>query len=117
MTPSGDMKRSTKVMSESFLLSNMAPQVGIGFNRHIWESLESAIRGWVQQRGKLTIITGPVFIPEEGQISYQVIGDNYVAVPTHFFKIVVDAKNANEVEVLAFILPNEGLTGRQYSEF
>ncbi len=117
MAPAGDMIRSTKVMSESFLLSNMAPQVGIGFNRHIWENLESAIRGWGQQRGKLTIITGSIFKPENGRISYQVIGDDYTAVPTHFYKIVVDSKNANNVSVLAFILPNENLTGRNVSEF
>jgi endonuclease G len=117
MAPAGDMKRSTRVMSESFLLSNMAPQVGIGFNRHIWENLESTVRGWVQQRGKLIIITGPVFILENGQVTYQVIGDNYVAVPTHFYQIVVDANDANNVNVLAFLLPNESLTGRHYSEF
>lgn len=95
----------------------MAPQVGIGFNRHIWENLESAIRGWVQQRGKLIIITGPIFIPEDGQVTYQVFGDNYVPVPAHFYKLVVDATNTNEVSVLAFILPDESLTGRPYSEF
>lgn len=45
MAPAGDMKRSRKVMSESFFLSNMSPQVGIGFNRHIWKNLEEAVRG------------------------------------------------------------------------
>jgi len=43
MVPAGDMKRSTRIMSEGFLLSNMAPQLGISFNRHICENLESAI--------------------------------------------------------------------------
>ena len=56
-------------------------------------------------------------MPENNQVSYQVIGGNYVAVPTHFYKIVVDANNANEVNVLAFLLPNESQTGRNYREF
>ena len=117
MAPAGDMKRSRWVMSKSFLLSNMSPQVGIGFNRNIWKNLEAAIRGWVEQRGTLTIITGPVFTVDGNQVCYQVIGENHVAVPTHFYKIIVDANSSNNIEALAFMLPNEKLTGRHYSDF
>lgn len=117
MAPAGDMKRSRRVMSESFLLSNMSPQVGIGFNRHVWKNLEEAVRGWVEQRGTLTIITGPVFAVDGNQVCYQVIGENHVAVPTHFYKIVVDANSSNNIEALAFMLPNKKVSGHHYSEF
>jgi endonuclease G len=117
MAPAEDMSRSERIMSESFLLANMAPQVGVGFNRHIWAYLEADIRGWVQQRGALTIITGPVFAKEQDRVSYQVIGDNCVAVPTHFFKIVVDAHDPGNPQALAFKLPNQSLTGRKLNEF
>ncbi len=117
MAPAADMKRSLEVMSESFLLSNMAPQVGIGFNRHIWANLEAVVRGWVEQRGTLTIIIGPIFAVEGNQVRYEVIGDNHVAKPTHFYKIIVDTNNPESVEALAFMLPNERLSGRNYSEF
>ena len=122
MAPAADMKRSDQVMSESFLLSNMSPQVGIGFNRHIWKNLEAAIRGWVEQRGALTVITGPVFkiIKDgmgKGKVTYSVIGENQIAVPTHFFKIVVDVNNPDKPEALAFVIPNEGLSSRHYNEF
>jgi endonuclease G len=117
MAPAADMKRDQKVMSESFLLSNMAPQVGIGLNRDLWAELEAAVRGWVEQRGTLTIITGPVFAVDQGQVCYKVIGTDHVAVPTHFYKIVVDANNPQKMEALAFLIPNENLTGRKYSEF
>lgn len=118
MAPAGAMKRSVDVMSESFFLSNMAPQIGIGFNRHIWANLEKAVRGWVEQRGALTIIMGPVFkTSDDGQIEYHVIGANHVAVPTHFFKVIVDSKDPDRVETLAFLLPNEKLTSRHYREF
>jgi len=117
MAPAGDMNRSEKVMSESFLLSNMAPQVGIGFNRNIWRSLETAVRGWVQERGRLTIITGPIFAIENSRVSYDVIGENNVAVPTHFYKIVVDNNDPDNVQALAFMMPNRDLSGENYGDY
>jgi len=79
MAPAGAMKWSARAMSESFLLSNMVPQVGVGFNRHIWKSLETKVRKWTSERGELYIVTGPIF---DG--NHKAIGDNKVAVPTHF---------------------------------
>ncbi len=117
MAPAGDMRRSEKVMSESFLLSNMAPQIGVGFNRNIWSSLETAVRRWVQERGPLTIITGPIFAVENYRVSYEVIGENNVAVPTHFFKIVVDNNDPDNVLALAFMIPNENLSGQDYRDY
>jgi endonuclease G len=117
MAPAGDMKRSVNAISESFLLSNMSPQVGVGFNQQIWQDLESAVRGWVEQRGALTIIVGPVFNVRDGRVSYRVVGRNNVAVPTHFYKIVIDANNVNNIEALAFLIPNENLSGHNYAEY
>lgn len=34
MVPAADAKQSQEAMTETFLLSNIAPQVGDGFNRH-----------------------------------------------------------------------------------
>jgi len=34
MVPAADAKLSQDAMDETFLLSNIAPQVGVGFNRH-----------------------------------------------------------------------------------
>jgi endonuclease G len=117
MAPAGDMNRSERVMSESFLLSNMAPQVGEGFNQDIWRRLETAVRGWVQQRGRLTIITGPIFAIQSNRVTYNVIGENNVAVPTHFYKIVVDNNDPDNVQALAFMMPNENLSGQDYRDY
>lgn len=117
MAPAGDMVRSQQVMDESHILSNAAPQVGRGFNQRIWRNLETAIRGWVNQRGTLTIITGPVFAVQNGRVDYQVIGERGVAVATHFYKIVVDTSDPNAPEALAFLMPNEDLGARQVGEF
>jgi endonuclease G len=117
MAPAADMQRSDHVMSESFLLSNMAPQVGIGFNRHIWANLEAAVRGWVEQRGTLTVITGPVFAVATNRVAFDVVGNSHVAVPTHFYKIVVDANDPNNPAALAFLLPNQSLSGQHYNQY
>lgn len=34
MVPAADAKSSQEAMDETFFLSNIAPQVGVGFNRH-----------------------------------------------------------------------------------
>ncbi len=117
LAPAADMKSNEEEMSESFVLSNIAPQVGNGFNRRIWKELEEAIRGWVQQRGSLTIITGPVFAVQGGSVKYEVIGDNHVAVPTHFFKIVVDANDLSNVQALTFLMPNKDLGDDHFREY
>lgn len=104
LAPAGDMTRSEEIMSESFLLSNMAPQVGVGFNRGIWRELESMVRDWARDRRNLYVITGPIYADEE----YETIGPNNVAVPTHFYKIVVSCTESYEdLDAIAFILPNE----------
>ena len=40
-------------------------------------------------------------------VKYQVIGSNNVAVPTHFFKVVVTENESRDLEMDAFVLPNE----------
>lgn len=41
---------------------------------------------------------------------YQVIGSNHVAVPTHFFKVVVgEMATSGDLEMEAFVLPNEAI--------
>lgn len=117
MAPAEDMNRNQRTMAESFLLTNMAPQMGVGFNQQLWKNLEAAIRGWVAQRGTLTVITGPIFAIKEGKVSYKVLGDRHVAVPNGFYKIVVDTNSTGHIETLAFIMPNKNLSGHHYREY
>jgi endonuclease G len=117
MASAADMNRDQQTMDDCFLLSNIAPQVGIGFNRQIWKKLEDDIRTWVKERGPLTIIIGPVFEAQGNMVSYQVIGRDQVAVPTHFFRIIVDANNKDTITALAFLMPNKDLRGRDLNEF
>jgi endonuclease G len=108
------MRRSQQTESESFLLSNMAPQVGIGFNRGIWKDLESKVRTWAKQRKNIYVITGPIY---ENQ-NYKTIGPNKVAVPISFYKIIIScAPNGENLDAIAFILPNEEIISADLSRY
>jgi len=100
MAPAGAFKWSERAMSESFLLSNMAPQVGPSFNRGIWATLEAKVREWATSRGELYVVTGPIY----ATTNVKRVGTNNVSVPTHFYKVIFDPIR---VEAIAFILPNE----------
>ncbi|MEE8388100.1 MAG: DNA/RNA non-specific endonuclease [Acidiferrobacterales bacterium] len=105
MAPAAVMKWSHQAMSESFLLSNIAPQVGPGFNRGIWRVLEQRVRQWANHRGELYVITGPAYIGENPKT----LGKNGVAIPSHFYKVVFDPVR---IESIAFLLPNKRLSSR-----
>jgi endonuclease G len=113
--PAADFKSSQDDTCDSFLLSNMAPQVGIGFNRDIWRFLETRTRDVVENRGKAFVITGGMlYDPKEedketadGFIDYDTIGNNQVAVPTHFYKIIVAKNDGGEWEAIGFVLENK----------
>lgn len=118
--PAGDFDYSQTRKDESFYLSNMCPQEGPGFNQSIWRVLEDRTRAVVEHHGEAFIITGSLFWdPDEddertadGVINYFVIGPGRVAVPTHFYKIIVapDLSAGNETQehwkVIAFVLGN-----------
>lgn len=40
-------------------------------------------------------------------VKYEVIGNNNVAVPTHFFKVIVCETNNGQLEMESFVMANE----------
>lgn len=102
--PAGDMAWSQLAKNESFYLSNMAPQVGVGFNQGVWAALETRIRNWVEGgRSPLFVATGPVYGHQQ-----HTIGDG-VIVPAQFYKVVFDPINN---EAIGFLLPNAAVVDR-----
>ena len=99
LAPAGDMKWSELAMSESFLLSNMSPQVP-SFNRGIWKKLEEQVRDWAVEKERLYVITGPVLSSIDSTI-----GANEVGVPDAYIKVLVDL-SPPEHSFIAFLLPN-----------
>lgn len=101
-------------MNETFFLSNMCPQVGSGFNRDYWAHFEDFCRRLTTKYPSVRIITGPLYLPKreadgKWRVNYEVVGSPpNVAVPTHFFKVLLaeDGKTGGNVAVGAFVLPN-----------
>lgn len=89
----------------------MSPQVGKGFNRDKWNDLEKHVRRYARRNRNVWICTGPLYLPKpEGDglyVKYKVIGKNFVAVPTHFFKVVLLENEKGEFELEAYLMANE----------
>lgn len=107
MAASATVDSSYNAMSESFLLSNMTPQLP-GLNRQGWRYLESYIREWTNERGELYVATGVLF---EGP--HKIIG-NGVYVPTHFYKVVFDSVS---MDAIAFIVPHKAISKSELPGF
>jgi len=100
MAASATVDSSYNAMMESFLLSNMTPQLP-GLNRQGWRYLEQYIREWTNERGELYVVTGVMFVG-----SNSIIG-NGVHVPTHFYKIVFDPIG---LDAIAFLVPHRAIS-------
>jgi endonuclease G, mitochondrial len=110
--PAANDKFDQDAMNETFVLSNMAPQVGIGFNRHAWSYLEKAVRGWVMCGGheRLYVMTGPIYSPDPTKV----LGPNKIAIPDAFYKILFDPTHGRAI---AFVLENKPLKGRELAPY
>jgi endonuclease G len=110
--PAANDKFDQQAMNETFLLSNMAPQVGIGFNRHAWSHLEKAIRGWVMCGGRerLYVVTGPIYSRDANKV----LGASKVAIPDAFYKVVYDPGRGRAI---AFVLENKRHEGRDLAPY
>lgn len=98
MAPDGDLSWDQQVEYESFLMTNMSPQVG-SLNRGIWKLLETSVRAWVTQRNQsYTIYVGSIYSDTDKKIGKGVV------VPHAFYKIVV---NNVTHEVAGWKFPHE----------
>ena len=100
LKPSGDEPCDSTQMSETFYMSNMSPQEP-SFNRGVWKKLENYVRVVAMESDSVVVITGGVL--KEG---LKTIGDNEVAVPDYFFKVLY-IYGDGKVEVLSYLLKNE----------
>lgn len=96
---------------DTFTLSNAVPQFP-ACNRGNWKILENYARALVKASVGVYVYSGPLFIPQEtGQshdryVIYQVIGQHTVAVPTHFFKIIIVERFKVKATVECFLVEN-----------
>jgi len=79
-----------------------------GFKRGIWQRIFSRERGWARKRGKLLVLSGPVFAVN---VAKRAVG---LSAPTHHFKILFDP---NRRETLSFLIPNKALNAGSLGAF
>ncbi|KAJ7445796.1 hypothetical protein B0H11DRAFT_2086917 [Mycena galericulata] len=92
-------------MDETFLLSNIAPQVGDGFNRHYWAYLEDWCRRLTGKFADVYVFTVPLYLPRLGTDGkWRVVCIYGVFTPTS-----PSAPDVLELSAGAFVLPNAAI--------
>ncbi|WP_298477953.1 DNA/RNA non-specific endonuclease [uncultured Maribacter sp.] len=100
LCPAGDRRFSKQAYNETFYTSNISPQ-NRDFNAGVWNILEMKTRYWAKKYGSIFVITGGILkrgLPE--------IGDEDVAVPNYFYKIIARGDEKN-LKAVAFIMENK----------
>lgn len=106
LAPSADFRWSAKALSESYLYSNMSPQLG-AFNREAWATVEDRVRGYLfsNPTSQLYVVTGPVL--HEGLPKIE-RGVNKVSIPEYYWKVAIDPAKKKGI---GFIMPNKKIIG------
>ena len=104
LSPSEDNQLSAENNRESFLMSNMSPQLH-RFNNGIWKQLEIWVRQKAVEFDTVYVVSGPVFINNLGTI-----GKDSVTVPGYFYKALLRFENGSP-KTIAFLIPQIGAVG------
>ena len=97
LCPAGDRRFSEYAYNETFYTSNISPQ-DRDFNAGVWNRLEKQVRQWAKHHDEVFVLTGGIL--EQG---LEEIGEEDVAVPRHYYKIIARGKKDN-LKVLGFLI-------------
>lgn len=97
LVPAGDRRFSLQAYNETFYTSNISPQ-NREFNAGLWNRLEMQTRAWAKRYDALYVFTGGVLTN-----GLEEIGDEDVAVPEYYYKIIA-RENRGSVQVLGFLM-------------
>lgn len=107
LAPSATMDFTRESMKQSFLMSNMSPQLP-GFNRVGWRVLEEHVRDLANEYNELYVVTGPIYEGNEGTIG------NGVVIPSAFYKVILDPSFD---EAIAFIVQHRDVSSSELANF
>ena len=107
LAPSAAMDFSQDSMKQSFLMSNMSPQLP-GFNRVGWRLLEEHVRDVTNEYNEVYVVTGPIYYGNEESIG------NGVVIPSAFYKVILDPYFN---DAIAFIVPHRDVSGSELANF
>jgi endonuclease G len=101
LCPSGDNKWDGQAQEESFLFTNICPQVH-GLNAGDWNEIEMQTRKWAEEFGDIYIVSGPILYKGK----HKTIGSDKVVVPEAFFKVILCLRG--KPKGIGFIYKNTG---------
>lgn len=99
LMPNAMADYTEETQEESFLLSNIVPQLP-NHNRTIWKKLEEQVRELIKTENELVIFTGVIY-----DKNYNTIGNN-VAIPSYFYKVILSPINKT-IKTFAFLIPHQ----------
>ncbi|BAO55432.1 DNA/RNA non-specific endonuclease [Nonlabens marinus S1-08] len=108
LVPAGDRRGSLADYEETFLTSNISPQLH-EFNAGNWNDLEQKIRRYAKMES-LYVVTGSILTDDLSSI-----GNEEVSVPEYFYKIVYKDNNGKPT-ILSFLVPH-AKTDRSINDF
>lgn len=115
MAPFANQSSSDIAGHNSFIMSNMAPQM-CELNRGIWQILEGITRLWADEHGAVYILSGSVFdrdgdgardADSAAQRMHSNNGQERVAVPSAFYKIITLRRPDGTLATLSILLPHD----------
>jgi len=99
LCPAGDMKFSKQAFEDTFYTSNISPQKK-DFNAGVWNRLEQKVRYWADKYDGIYVVTGGIL--SDG---LKTIGNEQVAVPNCFYKVLLDVDNGH-YRMIGFLVPH-----------
>lgn len=98
LCPAGDRKKTIELYEETFLMSNVSPQL-YDFNSGIWNRLEQKTRYWAEKYNGVYVVSGGVL---KGNL--KTIGTENVSVPDYFYKVIM---TKDKSKMIAFLVPHK----------
>lgn len=122
MVPNADMNRSKVAQANTYFLSNMTPQYA-RFNQGVWAYFEGRVRDWAKAYKTIFIISGSVFDRDNDKQPDPLVATQWkqptkrVAVPSHYYKILIREREKGELETLAVLLPHVRKDPPDFNQF
>lgn len=98
-----------QLLLRSYLYSNTAPMTtNLDRDRCAWVRLEKYIAFLAWRTQNVYVVTGSLYKPYKlkRQLRYRLIGRNRVAVPTHFYKVILYEDHDGHLSIEAFVAQN-----------
>lgn len=116
LAPPCDNKAKQRWLDKVYSSTNTAPQVS-NLNRDtcIWARLERYVSYLAYRSKNVYVVTGTLLKPYKNSrdLTYRVIGKNRLAVPSHFYKVILCEGEDGELAMEAFAVPNSRLIARE----